>query len=121
MKIFNKKKDKKLLRKLLFFLLIVGSLNFFLIANINGFSRDIYNSLLIHLNLPFLVNKDLSEISLKKDLKTIFKNISSGFLHIFEEDKFEKISLDVSFVNFQKIVDDRASALMQEKDRQFLS
>jgi hypothetical protein len=120
-KIFNKKKDKNLLRKVLFFLLIVGSLNFFLIANTNGFSRDIYNSLLVHLNLPFLVNKDLSEISLKKDLKTIFKNISSGFLHIFEEDKFEKISLDVSFVNFQKIVDDRASALTQEKDRQFLS
>lgn len=121
MKISNKKKEKVFSRKVFFFLLIVGFLNFFLIANTNGIGRDAYNQLSIYLKLPFLVNKEVSEISAKNDLKTIFRNISSGFFHIFEKDKFEKISLDINFANYKKILDNRTSALIQEKDRQFLS
>ena len=121
MKILNKKKEKVFSRKIFFLLLIVSFLNFFLIINTNGIARDIYNQISIYLKLPYLINKEVSEISAKNDLKTIFKNISSGFFHIFEKDKFEKISLDISFANFQKILDNRASVLIQEKDRQFLS
>lgn len=121
MKILNKKKEKFFSRKVFFLLFVVSFLNFFLIINTNGIGRDIYNEISIYLKLPYLINKEVSQISVKDDLKIISKNISSGILHIFEKDKFEKISLDISFANFQKILENRASTLTQEKDRQFLS
>ena len=73
------------------------------------------------MKLPFLINKEVSEIKTTDDLKIIFKNIFNGIFNIFEKEKFEKITLDIPFINYQKLSSNREKALGQEKDRQFMS
>ena len=112
----SKNKNILLILILIFLALIISIIKF---KSSPGNLRTMADDLFIILNQPYLIKKDFSLVRFD-DIGKITKNIIISLKNIRKHKEYDEITINTSFNNYLKIMQDRADGLSTAKNFNFL-